>query len=145
MNSFILLMTFVLQLQWINSNANTTSKLGISPCMYSGSYDEGGYTCSSSFMAITSLPPECTSFVFDISHYVNYLNESGSSFEMLRVLGLSESLKPLYLYIGYDDPESWINAAKNAKDTATKVSDLKSYLYDANITGLILKDLNSDP
>lgn len=39
--------------------------LGKSPCMYSGSFDPNGYYCPDVPMPVTSLPIECSSFIYD--------------------------------------------------------------------------------
>lgn len=42
------------------------SVLGISPCMYSGSFDPNpDYKCQKDPMPVSSLPTECTSFIYD--------------------------------------------------------------------------------
>jgi len=47
---------------WLNC---LFSVLGKSPCMYSGSFDPNGYYCSDVPMPVTSLPIECSSFIYD--------------------------------------------------------------------------------
>jgi len=50
------------------------SALGISPCVYSGSYDESGAYGYVLPMPVSSLPMECTSFIYDGIIYDNSSN-----------------------------------------------------------------------
>ncbi|XP_025207043.1 uncharacterized protein LOC112602905 [Melanaphis sacchari] len=145
MNSFILLMFFVVQFQLFTCDANNTSNLGILPCMYAGDYDLYGYYCSKTPMAISSLPVACTSFIYDGINFDSKFNVLISEKDRNNIINLYKFGKPLYLYIGYANQSSWINVTKKSNYTALKVLDLKTHLNGYNVTGLILKDLNYDP
>ncbi|XP_025207041.1 uncharacterized protein LOC112602904 [Melanaphis sacchari] len=145
MNSFIFFMTFVLTFQWINCNANNTSKLGISPCMYAGDFDSSGYYCPTTTMNISLLPSNCTSFVYEGFNYDYELNIMLPGHAKGNIISLCTSGKPVYLYLDYAEQMNWMNEVKNASTSTIKVLNLVNMLDKHNITGLILKNLNSYP
>ncbi|XP_026816711.1 uncharacterized protein LOC113556140 [Rhopalosiphum maidis] len=77
MSIFILFRFFFLGLLWIPINADDVPILGISSCVYSGSYDESGAYGIVLPMPVSSLALQCTSFIYDGIIY-NGSNANGS-------------------------------------------------------------------
>ncbi|XP_060851182.1 uncharacterized protein LOC132929682 isoform X2 [Rhopalosiphum padi] len=134
MKYFILIMSLVLLIEWNTYDAN--AEFGIAPCMYAGDDDETGIYCPKAAMDPSSLPIDCTSFVYDAGVLFDdqYANDLGLD-EDYNVQMLLYTNKPLYLYIRYEKSK----CSTNDKDNTThNINNIKHLLDKYNITGFIL-------
>lgn len=144
-------MFFVLRHLWIPINAaddiiptppHIMPVLGKSPCMYSGSFDPSGFYCPVLPMPVTSLPIECSSFIYDGLICNENFEFNPSDEDMNNMQYLSNSGKKLYIYYSHGSLQSWMQAITNTSKVPTEASKLASFIKSDIVAGLILKDLN---
>ncbi|XP_025202189.1 uncharacterized protein LOC112599482 isoform X2 [Melanaphis sacchari] len=141
MSIFILFIFFFLRHIWIPINADVLPVLGISPCLYSGSYDESGNYGLVSPMPISSLPLECTSFIYDGLIYVDNLDINPNAQSLGIIRGLMNSGKKYFLFYTHGSLENWIKSLENL-DVNVEKNKMLLYFNQYSVTGLILKDID---
>lgn len=126
----------------ITINTKETSMLGISPCMYAGDYDKYSYFCPSEPMSLNLIPNECTSFVYEAISYHDGLIFNPLYENYITVSNLAQS-KPLFIYFGYQSPKAWLETF-TCTDFTADAENMKIFLQQIKVKGLILKNLNYD-